>query len=120
MELADDGLFHYRNENGQTLFSMCNLGQESFSSATMRQMKLNAVTLLFDVPRVAGGISVFERVATLAKHLAESVDGELVDINRPLERDASLALVTAKDEAGFWELRGYHQRGDPWAEERFS
>ena len=32
MELADDGLFHYRNENGQTLFSMCNLGQESFSS----------------------------------------------------------------------------------------
>ena len=27
---------------------------------------------------------------------------------------------TAKDEAGFWELRGYHMRGDPWAEERYS
>jgi len=27
---------------------------------------------------------------------------------------------TAKDEAGFWELRGYHMRGDPWREERFS
>ncbi|MCH4152005.1 MAG: threonine--tRNA ligase [Sphingobium sp.] len=36
--------------------------------------------------------------------LAARVDGELVDINRPLERDASLALVTAKDEADALEL----------------
>lgn len=27
---------------------------------------------------------------------------------------------TAQDEAGFWELNGYHMRGDPWREERFS
>ena len=26
---------------------------------------------------------------------------------------------TAREEAGFWELRGYHLRGDPWNEERF-
>ncbi|MFB2551950.1 sulfite oxidase-like oxidoreductase [Ensifer soli] len=26
----------------------------------------------------------------------------------------------AKDEAGFWERNGYHMRGDPWAEERYS
>jgi threonyl-tRNA synthetase len=36
--------------------------------------------------------------------LAARVDGELRDINRPLERDASLALVTAKDEADALEL----------------
>ena len=23
------------------------------------------------------------------------------------------------DKAGYWEVRGYHQRGDPWAEERY-
>ena len=27
---------------------------------------------------------------------------------------------TARDEAGFWELRGYHIYGDPWREQRFS
>lgn len=27
---------------------------------------------------------------------------------------------TRRDEAGFWELRGYHMRGDPWREQRFS
>lgn len=24
-----------------------------------------------------------------------------------------------EDEAGFWEMNGYHMRGDPWTEERF-
>ena len=27
---------------------------------------------------------------------------------------------TERDEAGFWELRGYHNYGDPWTEQRFS
>lgn len=27
---------------------------------------------------------------------------------------------TTRDEAGFWELRGYHMYGDPWKEQRFS
>lgn len=26
----------------------------------------------------------------------------------------------AKDEPGFWEVRGYHNHGDPWKEERYS
>ena len=27
---------------------------------------------------------------------------------------------TERDEAGFWELRGYHIYGDPWKEQRFT
>lgn len=27
---------------------------------------------------------------------------------------------TARDEAGFWELRGYHMHGDPWRNQRYS
>ena len=36
--------------------------------------------------------------------IAARIDGELVDITRPFERDAQLALVTAKDEADALEL----------------
>jgi DMSO/TMAO reductase YedYZ molybdopterin-dependent catalytic subunit len=32
---------------------------------------------------------------------------------------ARLTLL-AHDEPGFWERNGYHDRGDPWAEERYS
>ena len=28
--------------------------------------------------------------------------------------------LMAQDKAGFWEMNGYHMRGDPWREERFS
>ena len=27
---------------------------------------------------------------------------------------------TARDEAGFWELRGYHMYGNPWRQQRYS
>ncbi|HEV8359674.1 MAG TPA: sulfite oxidase-like oxidoreductase [Candidatus Thermoplasmatota archaeon] len=27
---------------------------------------------------------------------------------------------SAEDERGFWEVRGYHNRADPWTEERYS
>ncbi len=26
----------------------------------------------------------------------------------------------AQDKPGFWEVRGYHNEGDPWKEERYS
>lgn len=31
---------------------------------------------------------------------------------------AGLRLL-AEDEPGFWERNGYHDRGDPWSEQRF-
>jgi DMSO/TMAO reductase YedYZ molybdopterin-dependent catalytic subunit len=27
---------------------------------------------------------------------------------------------TISDHPGFWEVRGYHNNGDPWLEERYS
>jgi DMSO/TMAO reductase YedYZ molybdopterin-dependent catalytic subunit len=27
--------------------------------------------------------------------------------------------VLTRDVPGYWEERGYHDRGDPWAEERY-
>jgi DMSO/TMAO reductase YedYZ molybdopterin-dependent catalytic subunit len=32
----------------------------------------------------------------------------------------NLIEFTAGDRAGFWEVRGYHNEGDPWKEERYS
>jgi len=29
-------------------------------------------------------------------------------------------LNSSADKPGFWESNGYHLRGDPWAEERYS
>jgi DMSO/TMAO reductase YedYZ molybdopterin-dependent catalytic subunit len=65
--------------------------------------------------------------------LADELDGEPL----PLEHGGPVRLVvphlygwksakflrgirfTQKDEPGFWEVRGYHNHGDPWREQRY-
>jgi threonyl-tRNA synthetase len=61
------------------------------------------------VREVARGTTPGDIAAAIGPGLAKAaiaarVDGELVDIVRPLESDASLALVTARDEADALEL----------------
>jgi threonyl-tRNA synthetase len=61
------------------------------------------------VRQVAPGTTPGDIAAAIGPGLAKAaiaarVDGELRDINRPLEADASLALVTARDEADALEL----------------
>jgi DMSO/TMAO reductase YedYZ molybdopterin-dependent catalytic subunit len=33
---------------------------------------------------------------------------------------SKLPTLRERDRAGFWESAGYHIRGDPWKEERYS
>jgi len=61
------------------------------------------------VREVAPGTTAAEIAAAIGPGLAKAaiaarIDGELYDIMRPIDRDATLALVTAKDEADALEL----------------
>ncbi|MDB5684165.1 MAG: thrS [Sphingomonas bacterium] len=61
------------------------------------------------VREVARGTTPAQIAASIGPGLAKAalaarVDGELRDLNRPLEQDATLALVTARDEADALEL----------------
>jgi threonyl-tRNA synthetase len=61
------------------------------------------------VRQVAPGTTAGEIAAAIGPGLAKAalaarVDGELRDLNRPIEQDATLALVTARDEADALEL----------------
>ncbi|WBX84792.1 threonine--tRNA ligase [Sphingosinicella microcystinivorans] len=59
-----------------------------------------------EMPRGTTGGDVARAIGPgLAKAaLAAKVDGEVIDLERPIERDGSLALVTVKDEAEALEL----------------
>ena len=59
-----------------------------------------------DMPRGTTGGDVARSIGPgLAKAaLAARVDGEIVDLERAIDRDAALALITAKDEAAALEL----------------
>jgi len=46
-------------------------------------------------------------------HRIEGPKGEVIGKEDGLQ-------FTERDEAGFWELRGYHMYGDPWREQRYT
>lgn len=84
---GQDGNFHYRSDSGKTLFTLSNQDETLFGTTS------EGLTLLFDVPRVAGGLSVFDYLADFAQSLSTALGGELVDDNgRPLT-EASLGNI---------------------------
>lgn len=85
MQLEADGHFHYLSDSGNVLFMLGNANGQPFSQDSLAHDDFSALTLLFDVPRVAGGISVFDRAVALARQLAGELDAQLIDDNqRPL------------------------------------
>jgi len=85
MTLEREGVFHYRNEHGISLYSLCNQESSPFTLEDVKNMSTHGVTLLFDVPRVPDGLQVFDQMTALGRKLANSLGGMLVDDNiRPL------------------------------------
>lgn len=80
MSLEADGSFHARDTFGHTLFTLANQGEDPFPRDG-RGLTTHGVTLLFDVPRVADGLAVFDRMTQLGFDLANRLEGRLVDDN---------------------------------------
>jgi len=96
MQLADDGSFHACDEEGNTLFTLCNLETALFSSTEMRNLTTHGITLVIDVPVVGDGVRTFDRMMRLAEHIAHALGASVVDDNRaPLGPEAS-ALIRSQ------------------------
>ena len=76
--LESDGTYHARDPFGHTLFTLANQEEHPFP-ADGRGLTVHGVTLLFDVPRVADGLAVFDRMTRLGFDLAWRLEGRLVD-----------------------------------------
>jgi len=89
LSLEADGSFHARDSFGHTLFTLANQGEEPFPRDG-RGLTTHGVTLLFDVPRVADGLQVFDRMTRLGFDLAWRLEGRLVDDNGRVVSEESL------------------------------
>ena len=93
--LQGDGLFHLCDERGCTQLTVANFGTP-FVAEELRTMATPGVTFWLDVPRVAEGGVVYERMLATAKQLAEAVDGQLVDDQRQPLADSMLTGIRSK------------------------
>ncbi len=93
MKLQPDGAFHYFNDEGADLFSLANLDPTPFSAENIRQLSTHGITFLFDVPKVADGVRVFNQMLMVARQMASSLGGQVVDDNRRPLSDAGIARI---------------------------
>jgi FtsZ-interacting cell division protein ZipA len=95
-KLKADGLFHLSDDLGNTQLSLSNFGAAPFVAEELRNLTTHGVTFWLDVPRVGRGPFVFDKLVTIARQLADAVDGVLVDDQRRALADPVLASIRAK------------------------
>ncbi|NMG71449.1 cell division protein ZipA C-terminal FtsZ-binding domain-containing protein [Parazoarcus communis] len=94
--LNGDGAFHAVDEEGKSLFTLCNMEPGLFVQDEMRHLQTSGLTLVIDVPCVANGATVFERMMTFANQLAGALNGVVVDDNRAAFGPDAAGLIKAQ------------------------
>jgi len=92
-KLEPDGIFRYRDEGHRTLFTLDNHEPAPFIPEQVKSLSTTGVTLLLDVPRVAGGKDVLNRMIEIGKSLAQALGGRLVDDNRVALSDSGIGKI---------------------------
>jgi hypothetical protein len=92
-KLEPEGVFHYRNEHRQTLFTLDNHEPAPFLPESMKGLTTRGITLLLDVPRAADGAAALDRMLGVADDLAKALGGSLVDDNRAALSEAGIARI---------------------------
>lgn len=93
LQLLEDGVFHAMDERGLTLFTLANLEPSPFLPHEMKSLSTRGLTFTLDIPRVAQGAAVFDRMMDWAASLAGSLDGVLVDDNRAPLNDKAVRMI---------------------------
>lgn len=91
--LAPQGIFQYRDDHDNLLFTLDNHEHAPFIPEQVGALSTRGITLLLDVPRGFGGEHAFDRMCDIGKALAQALGGSLVDDNRVVLKDASLAVI---------------------------
>ncbi|MBW5353164.1 cell division protein ZipA, partial [Escherichia coli] len=72
--LGEDGAFHYADESGSTMFSICALNNEPFTNALLDNQSYKGFSMLLDIPHSPAGEKTFD---DLFMDLAVRLSGQL-------------------------------------------
>ncbi|MBU6460088.1 MAG: hypothetical protein KGQ58_04315 [Proteobacteria bacterium] len=107
MKLMQDGTFHKYDENGDTLYTLCNCADEPFSNSSIRQMTTHGITFLLDVPKVKNGLEVFDEVVVGATKMAQAFNATLADDNHKALSPTGIAAIRSQLEHIYMRMQTY-------------
>lgn len=92
-KLESAGVFNYRNDQRQILFTLDNHEPAPFIPEQIKSLTTSGITLLLDVPRVAAGQQVLDRMLEIGRELEQGLGGKLVDDNRVALNASGIAKI---------------------------
>ncbi len=115
--LTEHGRFDWvQEENGTVLYSLQNYRSDPFTVESLRAASTPGAVFVLDVPRVPDPARTFDQMKLVARRMAQSLDGVLVDDNRRPLDDAALALIRQQVDAAAAALRRFNiEPGSPRA-----
>ena len=99
LSLEVDGRFRRRDDRARVLFELGNMDRTPFRADTMRSISAAGLTLELDVPRAPETARSFEQMRDFARHLAQALDGAIVDDNRASVSAAAFDKILAQVQA---------------------
>ena len=91
--LGTEGVFTYRDENNNVLFSLNNHESPPFLPDSMRTLTTHGITFLLDVPRITNGEKVFGEMTHVARSLSDTLGGIMVDDNHAPLSDSGIGKI---------------------------
>lgn len=82
MVLDASGRFVRCDDDGFVLYTLANQESAGFCTESMRTLSTHGLIFTLDVPRVSHGDRVFAQMLDVARRMAETLNGVLVDDNR--------------------------------------
>lgn len=82
MVLDSSGRFVRCDDDGNVLYTLANQESVGFSAESMKTLSTHGLVFILDVPRVSRGDRVFAQMLDLARRMADTLHGVLVDDNR--------------------------------------
>lgn len=92
LSLESDGAFHRLSDEGETLYTISS-DNILFDKDNLSAIQTNAITLLFDVPHLLGGVDRFDEGLHLAKNMTKQLNGSLVDDNQHLLTESGMSKI---------------------------
>ncbi len=83
----------FLDEERRPLFGLVHIEGQPIDPARARHMTCFGLTFTLDVPRVPGGVAVFDRATAIAKHFAQQLSADLVDDHRNVLTDTALEAI---------------------------
>ena len=106
-QLRPDGIFQFNDEHGHPSITMESHENPGFVPERIRTLTTNGVTLLLDVPKVANGVHAFDKLVSLARHLANAMGGTLVDDNKMMVNESGLDQIRGQLKQIYQEMEAH-------------